>query len=254
LREHGVDGKARLYAYDKAGRVGVLEIPYSLAKSLKEEMKKLTNGHYPGTDKNINPTGRIGVFFEFARVGKAGPKSDSVQPHRINKVIQGEEVQVLDFFRIPDCLLQTAQDALPDLIELRDRQRLTDEQVQKLVDATEIGGGSVEPNVVDEIMGVKKAIRVEQENWANEMPLAPITTSTPKAAPQVAEDDVLFGETLPPKVEVKVTPVAPKVEAPKVEAPKVEAPKVEAPKPVAPVAKAESAAIVSDDDFDSLFS
>ena len=252
LREHGVDGKARLYAYDKAGRVGVLEIPYSLAKSLKDEMRKLTNGHYPGTDKNINPTGRVGVFFEFTRVGKAGPKSDSVQPHRINKTIQGEEVQVLDFYRIPDSLLQTAQSVLPDLIELRDRQRLTDEQVQQLVDATEAGGGSVEPNVVDSIIGIKRPIRVEQDNWANEMPLAPVTTSTPKVAPVVAEDDVLFGETLPPKAEVKAAPAVQKIEAPKPEPPKPPAPKVA---PVPPVVKEEPAAtVVSDSDFDSLFS
>jgi hypothetical protein len=254
LREHGVDGKARMYAYDKSGRVGVLEIPYSLAKSLKDEMKKLTNGHYPGTDKNINPTGRVGVFFEFARVGKAGPKSDSVQPHRINKTIQGEEVQVLDFYRIPDSLLQTAQNVLPDLIELRDRQRLSDEQVQQLVDATEAGGGSVEPDVVDNIIGIKHPIRVEQENWSNEMPLQPVTTSTPKVVPQVAEDDVLFGETMPPRVEVKAAPVAPKAEAPRAEV----KPASVAPKAVAPVVKAEpvdiEVPVATDSDFDSLFS
>lgn len=196
LRVHGVDSKARLYAYDKAGQVGILEIPYSLAKQLREEMKKLTGRHYPGTEKPINPTGRVGVFFEFIRIGKASPKSDSVRPHMLNKTIQGEEVQVLDLYRIPDDTLKLALNVLPDLAEFRDRNKITDNQAEALVKATEEGQGAVDPQVVDSILGIRKT-PIEAEAWTQEVALA----VTPKTTSQVVSDDELFGEKLPPRVE-----------------------------------------------------
>jgi hypothetical protein len=241
LRVHGVDSKARLYAYDKAGQVGVLEVPYSLAKQLREEMKKLTSRHYPGTEKAINPTGRVGVFFEFTRVGKASPKSDSVRPHMLNKTIQGEEVQVLDLYRIPDDTLKLAMNVLPDLTELRDRNRITDAQAEALVKATEEGQGAVDPQVVDSILGVRKA-PVEAEAWTKETTPAPVT---PKVAPQVVSDDELFGEKMPPKVEA---PVSLKSENPVV----IVTPPTVTFVPTTVEIKSE-APVASNEDFDSLF-
>jgi len=192
LRVHGVDSKCRLYAYNKSGQVGILEIPYSLAKKLKEEMKTLTSRHYPGTEKSINPTGRVGVFFEFTRTGKASPQSDKVTAHTITKTVQGEEAQFLDLYRIPDELLSLAQEVLPDLYELRDRQKINDEQALALVRATEAGSGSVEPQVVDSILGIRTYTPVEATEEAH-----PVAVK--KAAPVAAVDDTLFGEPLPPK-------------------------------------------------------
>lgn len=239
LRVHGVDSKCRLYAYNKSGQVGVLEIPYSLAKKLREELKLLTQRHYPGTDKPINPTGRTGVFFEFIRVGKASPQSDSVKPHMITRVVGEEEAQFLDLYRIPNELLVLAQNVLPDLCELRDRQKITEEQAIALVKATKEGSGSVEPAIVDSILGIQKVYRAE--------PVEEHVT-TPKAKPTVAED-TLFGEVLPPKI-----PVSPPVTQTSKPAEQV-APKevvVTKPAPVKPVVPT-IAPVASNDDFDSLF-
>jgi hypothetical protein len=256
LRVHGVDSKCRLYAYNKSGQVGVLEIPYSLAKGLREKMKELVNRRYPGTDKAVNPTGRIGVIFEFSRTGKGFQSQYKVEPHMITKTLAGEEVQVLDFYRIPDETLVLAQSVLPDLAEMRDKNRITTEQAEALVKVTEDGSGSVEPAIVDQILGVKKALQ-ETEHF-EPLDQVPVPTSTPivlKGGP-VTADDELFANTTPTKQEVKAAVADFKAEA------KGVSPKAEKPAPATPKAPPLTVAtpvvltapVASNDDFDSLFS
>ena len=249
LRVHGVDSKCRLYAYNKSGQVGVLEIPYSLAKDLREKLKNLVNRRYPGTDKPVNPTGRVGVIFEFSRTGKGFQSKYKVEPHMITKTLEGQEVEVLDFYRIPDETLALAQSTLPDLSELRDRNRITVEQAEALVKATREGSGSVEPAIVDKILGVKQA--VQEAGHFEPLDNNPVADTEPVTTPVVSEENTFANNTPPTKEEVKKAVADFKAETkgvpPKSETPSTITPReaVVAPKP-APVA--------SNDDFDSLFS
>lgn len=249
LRVHGVDSKCRMYAYNKSGQVGVLEIPYSLAKELREKMKELVNRKYPGTDKAVNPTGRVGVIFEFSRTGKGFQSKYKVEPHMVTKTLAGEEVQVLDFYRIPDETLVLAQTVLPDLAEMRDKNRITTEQAEALVKATEDGSGSVEPAIVDQILGVKKALQ-ETEHF-EPLDQIPVSATTPviKPTPVTADDDLFTNHTVLTPTGEKPSPVAAQVVPVATPKPAPITPREAVVAPVPP-----KAPVASNDDFDSLFS
>lgn len=196
IKSHGNDGKVRIPVMTKEGKLGIFLCPYGAWKALQKEIKDLT-GRYKNPDgSQFSPAGVRGCFFEFTRTGKASPTSDSVKAHRI---VSEDGSERLDIHTLSRDDMMRALEVLPDLVQLRDESRLTQDQVKDLAAMTIDANGSYDPDEVDRIMGPLK----NKKNKAD---------SSKAVAKPVPTDDFEF-ETpeaaLSPVPAPKVDPVAP---------------------------------------------
>ena len=183
LQSHGCDGKMRIPCINRQGQFVLFSAPYGLVKKLREAMKEVSGRCYPGTEIQISPTGRKGVWFEFVRTGKANATSDSVHPVRVSR---SDGSEILDFHVITNEQLTAAQDAIPDLVELMEQNRIRLDQIEALVELDKSGGGSSDPDEVDRILEIGKS---EQEpDWAAEEPVStPVPVVTAAVEPVVVK-------------------------------------------------------------------
>ena len=151
---HGRDGKFRIPFIDRQGQFGIFLAPYGVVQDLRKEMAELRKRVYPGTDIKIQPNGRKGVWFKITRTGPASRDSDKASPC---KIVRDDGAEVLDFHVISNEQLQQAQDRIPDLVALRDENRISVEQMEALVALDKAGGGSPDPIAVDAIFAAAKA-------------------------------------------------------------------------------------------------
>jgi hypothetical protein len=175
LRDHGLDGKVRIPCIDKTGQVGIFLAPYGIFKDFRDKCRQLQQ-------KGHDPAGPKGMFFEFIRTGQASPTSDSCEPHRITKEVNGESVEVYDFHVLKRDQAMAALENIPDLVEMMEKSRITLQQMEKLCELSEDSNGSYDPDAVDEILGVEKqpAPKAKAATVADEAP--PVETKTKAAA------------------------------------------------------------------------
>lgn len=141
LKNHGNDGKWRLYAIDKQGKLGVLRITHTCMKQLREEVKKLLQ-------REINPMGARGIWWEFSRTGTGFQTKDTVHPSRIARP-DGSEI--LDFHVLTPEIAAAALQALPDLNEEMERIRRPEEVLEQLAVTDD-------PTEVNRILGIKDQV------------------------------------------------------------------------------------------------
>ena len=172
MGDHGLDKKFRIPCINKQGQFGIFLAPWGVLQKLRKIMTDLKSQNYPGTDVAINAHGRKGVWMRITRTGQASTTSDDVTPCRITRAEDG--ASFLDFHVITNEQLQQAQQRLPDLLELKEQNRISLDKMQALVELDKQGGGSSDPLEVDRILEIgkkKEAANVEQE-WAD----APVVT------------------------------------------------------------------------------
>lgn len=216
LKAHNTGGKFRMHTINKTGALGVLALPYGLSKKLKKKIEDVEARDYPasiakGRKVKVSANGMYGVFFKISRKGQASKESDDVE---VNKIVNDDGSEMIDYHKITREFLEMAEKTLPDLVQMAEDTRLTANQIQQLVDHCVACGGSCDPDEVGKIMGPR-----------------------PSAKP--------VAKTEPVKAEVKV------VEQPKAE-PKVE-PKAESKPAQEPIKASENMADASDEQFDALF-
>ena len=163
------------------------------------------------------------------RTGKASRESDSVTSCRIEKP-DGSEV--LDFHVITNEQLGQAAERIPDLVELRNQNRISIDLIEALVALDKEGGGSSDPLAVDEIFSSKKDEEPEA-TWAED----PVAELAPKVK-EVKEVKEVVEEVKQPETTPVVEPAEEKQESPKV-------------KDI--VAEAKQSEVASVDDFDNLW-
>lgn len=214
LRDHGLDGKVRIPAYDKKGQVGILLSPYGLYKDFRDKCKALNQ-------KGHDPCGIKGFFFEFIRTGKASFNSDKCEVHQIAKMVEGEEVFKNDVSPLTKEIAAAAMENIPDLNELMEKQRYSLDKIEALCALTERSDGSYDPREVDRILGV---VQQEQkpksdDNWEDSDSKSDTKSDSKtksKEEPQSVEDDDFGGgeetKTPPPKTEPKTEPKTKKEE------------------------------------------
>ena len=200
---HGRDGKFRIPCINRQGQFGIFSAPYGVLHALRKEMNSLKQRVYPGTDIKIQAAGRKGVWFKITRTGRASRDSDTV---KVCRIVRDDGAELLDFQVITNEQLQQAQERLPDLVELRDQNRISVAQIEALVALDKAGGGSSDPLAVDEIFSAnKKASSTQNESdWTGASPTGVSAVETPK--PQPVKEEVKVAETpktVEPKVEVK---------------------------------------------------
>ena len=206
LKTHGVDGKFNFYAVNKTGHLGIALIPYGLKKKFTDVIKQVETRNYPasiakGREVQVQANGRVGVFFDFVRNGKASSTSDSVSVHTVPF---GEDGGVrTDYHTVSNDVLKQATDVLPCLIEEMESLRIADEKVEQLVAHCIEFGGSCDPDVVDSIMGSRKRMDVSQIPLANEP--APATIAAPAVVVQAPA--VVPAPVAVPVVAAESTPV-----------------------------------------------
>jgi hypothetical protein len=246
LNAHSCNKKFRIPCMNKQGQFGIFAVPYGLVKKLREVMKELTTRVYPGTQFAIQPAGRKGVWFEFIRNGKASATSDTVVPVRVQN---NDGSEMLDFHTITNEQLDAAKKCLPDLIELMELSRVSDDQMEALIKLDRDGGGSSDPDEVDAILGnpnLKEAKSDEDDmpDWTN----IKTNTSTVK---NVVQNEPASQPVTETKQETKTETVAqPKTET-KGETKVAQQAEVKTEPKAEP--KAEAKRVVTDEDFDSLF-
>ena len=240
LKDHGSDGKFRIPCINRQGDFGIFLAPYGVVKQIKDELRNLRTRVYPGTTINIEGAGRKGVWFKVVRSGYASPTSDKAT---ICRKVNDDGSEAIEFHTVSNDQLQAAMQRIPDLVQMREENRIRLDQIEALVKLDIDGGGKTLPEDVDVILELNKA---------------PATFVAPKTTAEPVEDWMgpdATGAPAPPVV--KEEPVAPVVAAtPAVvktatkAALKVVNPDIPAPAP-AP-APAESAA--PDANFDDLWS
>lgn len=191
LRDHGLDGKMRYYAVDKQGRLGILRIPYGLAKKFDDLRRAMAaKGH--------TPSGEKGIWFEFTRTGQASPQSDNVEPHRISKVVNGEEVEVIDTHILTKEQMAQAVSILPDLNELMEKSRIRIDQIEALAAC------SGDPDEVDKILEIAKKVQSAkaqpEDEWGEDFSNLQAKITTTVSEPLPVEDDVFGNDPQPPSL------------------------------------------------------
>jgi hypothetical protein len=220
LKTHGVDGKFTFYAINKTGQLGIGMIPYGLKKKLTDVIKQIEAKPYPasitkGREIPTQANGKVGIYFDFIRSGKASSTSDTVSVHMVPFGDEGG--MKVDYHIVSNDVLKQAYDVLPCLVEEVESLRLSDDKVERLVKHCIEFGGSCDPDTVDEIMGSRNRTAPAVEvPLANEAVVAtgPFTRPTVPAEPSVAifkAEEVQVVKTSP------VGPVPQKAPAPAVE-------------------------------------
>jgi hypothetical protein len=178
VKAHNLDGKFLMCVMDKKENFGVFSAPYGLVKKYRAEMKKLELLAYPGSEFKISPAGRKGVFFRFTRTGKASATSDTATPIRI-QLADGSEI--LDFHRISDDQLKRASQVLPDLYELMEQDRISEDKIEALVKLDRESGGVCDIDSVDAILDGDQAYLPPAEDWVDDE--EPVGHAAPVEAP-----------------------------------------------------------------------
>jgi len=140
LKDHGYDGKYRVYAVNQRGELGVLRLNTQAMKALRTKVKALIQDGY-------TPMGVKGVWFEFTRTGNGFGTPDTVDVHRTKRP-DGSEViatHILD-----KRLAQEALAVLPDFEAEKAKIRYSDEQLQQIADLEDDN-----PDEVSRILGIK---------------------------------------------------------------------------------------------------
>jgi hypothetical protein len=143
LYGHGLDGKFRLPCINRQGKIGLFLMPFGAMKKFRERCRELN------TKYGIDPCGVKGVWFEATRNGKASRDSDDVQPVMMVNKEDGSsklEMHILDRETVV-----AAKAALPDLGEMMEKQRITEAQIDALVNC------SGDPEEVDRILNITKS-------------------------------------------------------------------------------------------------
>jgi hypothetical protein len=239
LKTHTVDRGWRLLVMNRKNEFGILRISHKAKKSLDAAAQKLSQQGY-------DPFGQKGVWLEFNRSGMGFETVVDVQPLRTVEMVNGRRVEVVAESELTYDLAAQALDVCPDLNELMESYRLSEEQVRTIVE------GSGDPEEVDAVWGwSQKSAEAPSAPVARQEAPAPVQ---PKPAPVQAP--------APAPVPVKAAPVVapPAVEEPDEEAlllqklQEARAKKLAAAaKPAAPVVAEASQLDLPDDDFESLF-
>jgi hypothetical protein len=198
------------------------------------------------SQQGYDPFGQKGVWLEFNRSGTGFETVVDVQPLRTVEMVNGRRVEVVAESELTYDLAAQALDVCPDLNELMESYRLSEEQVRTIAE------GSGDPEEVDAVWGwsqksaeAPSAPAVRQEAPAPVQPKpAPVQAPAPapvavKAAPVVA----------PPAVEELDEEALLLQKLQEARAKKLAA----AAKPAAPVVAEASQLDLPDDDFESLF-
>ena len=239
LKDHGRDGKFRIPCINKQGQFGIFQAPYGVVMQLRNEMKKLREQNYPGTTVSIKPAGRKGLWFKITRTNRPSTTSDKVE---VNRIANPDGSEIKDFHVITDEQLGEAQNRIPDLLELKNQNRIRVEQIEALIALDKAGRGSSDPVEVDRILELGKVAIPQKQD----------VDYTGKVDSAVSEEAVT--KALEAKQPVSALVVKPaSVEAPVVATtvPPVAEVVVKKEEPKAPVAV--NGADMSDDEFDSMF-
>jgi hypothetical protein len=147
LKNHGHDGKYRLYAMNKAGELGVLRLNSKATKKLRDEIKALVqNGHRPISLEK-------GVWFEFTRTGTGFQVEDSVRVYR-TEAMDGSGDSKIEFHTITPKIASEALQTLPDFDDEQKRISYPVEVLELLAAEGD------DPAKVPGILGIK----VEEED------------------------------------------------------------------------------------------
>jgi len=219
LKDHGHDGKYRVYAINKSGQFGVLRLTPTCMRKLRAKVKALiANG--------LTPMGVRGVWWEFSRTGTGFNTEDEVHPHRIER---DDGSSIVDFHILDKATAVTALSSLPDFSEEIEKIRYSAETMQAIASSND------DPDEVTKLLGLNVEAPREEDLFDG----VPEDAAAAAAANPPSDDP--FGDIAPvaaPKP-VVVAAAAPKPVA-----------ATPAPKPV--VAPAEPAAL-SDEDFAAEF-
>jgi hypothetical protein len=223
LSDHNADGKVRLHTINKSGKLGVLSLPYGTVKKLIKEKTDIETRDYPasiakGRKVKVQANGMCGVFFKITRKGNASKDSDSVV---VNRIVNDDGSEMVDFHKITADFLLYAEKALPDLVQMMEDTRISSEKIQQLVDHCVACGGSCDPDEVESIMGPRPSNKTASK-------------PAPVKAPEVKVSEPVKAE---PVVEVK-----PDIKS-----------EVKAEPAKEPEKASQNMADASDDEFDDLF-
>lgn len=149
LRAHGRDGKWSLAAMNRSGQYTIFECPHGLYKKLQNEMKQCKDDDVA---MGVSSPFRT-YWFEFSRVGAASLTSDNVRPFKKKINVGGEIMEKSEpkVFTVEE--LVKAQKVLPDLIDEREKLRISPEKIQALTALSERSDYSHDPVEVDKILG-----------------------------------------------------------------------------------------------------
>lgn len=224
LKTHGTDSKYRLYVINKAGQLGIFQIPYNMKKKLDRSIKEIEAREYPkriAGDRKvaIKANGRVGVFFKFLRNGPASPDSDDAI---LNTVEFGDDgAMVPDFHTVTDDVLEQAKEVLPCLLEQIEELRLSDEKVATLVQHVRDCGGSCDPEFVDSVMGKRgsnKAAPAKSEAaddpFADGVPTGIDTKTEPVTAAETPKAKAEVKAEVKPEIKPEPVKVAPEAAKP----------------------------------------
>jgi hypothetical protein len=139
MKNHGRDGKYRVYAINENEQVGILKLATTAMRALKEKINKLVS-------RNHDPLGRKGVWFEFSRTGTGFSTNYSVEPATYE---QESGAVMLRFHELKKNLWQTALEVLPDM---EDEKKRISYPLETLVRLAENGD---DPAAVNEILGIR---------------------------------------------------------------------------------------------------
>jgi hypothetical protein len=192
---------------NKTGQIGIGMIPYGLKKKYATVVKETESRLYPasiakGKEVPVQVNGRVGVYFNFVRAGKASNTSDTVT---VNQVPFGDSGAVVtDWHTVSNAVLQQAQDVLPCLVEEQEALRISDDKVDALVKHCVEMGGGCDPDVVDSIMGSR--VRSSSPSVTETKPVKDEVVELLEVA-MTKPEPVVVPEAKPePKVEVKAEP------------------------------------------------
>lgn len=166
LRLHSVDRGWRMLVMNQQNEFGVLRISNKTKKKLDALVQRLSQQGY-------DPCGVNGVWIEFNRSGKGFETDVTPEAHRVLQTIQdgttGRTIrtEVIMDSELTYDLATRALEVCPDLKEMMEGARLSDEQITKLVN------GSGDPAEVDEIWGWSQKSKEE----------VPVTPPAPRPAP-----------------------------------------------------------------------
>ncbi len=193
LYDHGLDGKFRLPCINRQGKIGIFLMPFGAMKKFQERCRELSQ------KLGVDPCGVKGLWFEATRNGQASRDSDDVQAVKIFD--KDTTTERYDFHTLDNATLLAASQAIPDLGDLMEKQRITPEQIAALVNCGD------DPEEVDRILGISE----RRAAAASDEESAPVDESSIKAATDM-EDPFGPPETVKTETKVEVKETAPAVE------------------------------------------
>ena len=195
LYEHSINGKNNITCMDQSGKYGILKINHTCKKALEAEVARLRKDGY-------DPFGVQGVWFEFSRPDRGG-RTDTVRAVRESTIVNGQKMDFVKTHDLTRETLQAAIESLPDLEEMRESYRLTQDQIERMVN------GSGDPTEIDAIWSEKREAQAQAA--AQAVPTSTVTVPTvavPAPVPQVTQKITVTSVASAPKPAATVTPPA----------------------------------------------